>query len=248
MTDNPSKAPSTLARSYGFRNGLRDGVPIGLGYLVVAFSLGIAARNAGLTAFQAALASCTTLSVGEYAIFTLVAVGAPYLEAVLMTLIANARYFLMGVALSQKMSPKMPFYHRLLLGWAITDEHFGIAVGMPGYVRPRYMYGAIVFSVPCWTLGTVLGVLVGNILPAAAMSAFSVALYGMFIAIFIPPARKNRVVAVFVLLSFVTSYAASVLPFLRDISSGTRTIILTLLLSVLAAVLFPLHEPEESDE
>ena len=172
--------------------GMRDGLPIGLGYFAVSFSLGIVARNAGLNAFQGFLASLlTNASAGEYAIFTLIAANATYFEVAIMTLITNARYLLMSCALSQRFSPDTGIGHRLLLGYDVTDELFGITIARKGMINPFYTYGAMCLAIPGWSIGTALGVIAGNILPFRVVSALSVALYGMFIAIIIPPVRTE---------------------------------------------------------
>ncbi len=228
-----------------FLEGVRDGIPIALGYFAVAFSLGIAARNAGLTAFQGFVASTLcTASAGEYALFTMIGAGATYLETAILTLITNARYFLMSCALSQKIDPKMPNYHRFLFGAAVTDEIFGISIARPGYLDPRYNYGAMAAAVPAWALGTALGILMGNWLPARVVSALSVALYGMFLAIIIPPMKKDRAVALCVVVGFAASWAAGALAPLASLSAGTRTIALTVGISSAAALLFPRKEDE----
>lgn len=229
------------------REGIRDGIPIGLGYLAVSFSLGVAARNAGLSAFQGFLVSLlNNASAGEYAGFTVIAANGAYFEIFLMTLIANARYLLMSCALSQKFSPDTPLIHRILVGYDVTDEIFGITIARPGMLDPFYSYGAILIAAPAWAGGTALGVIAGNLLPARAVSALSVALFGMFLAVIIPPARKNRVIALFVLISFAASFAATYLPLISRLSGGTRTIILTVLISAVAAILFPVNEEEEA--
>ena len=229
------------------REGFRDGIPIGLGYLAVSFSLGVAARNAGLSAFQGFLVSLlNNASAGEYAGFTVIAANGAYFEIFLMTLIANARYLLMSCALSQKFSPDTPLIHRILVGYDVTDEIFGITIARPGMLDPFYSYGAILIAAPAWAGGTALGVITGNLLPVRAVSALSVALFGMFLAVIIPPARKNRVIALFVLISFAASFAATYLPLISRLSDGTRTIILTVLISAVAAILFPVNEEEEA--
>lgn len=222
----------TEIRPAPFREGVRDGIPIALGYFAVSFTLGIAARNAGLNAFQGFLASLLNLaSAGEYAGFALIAVSAPYWEVAMVTLITNARYLLMSCALSQKLAPDTPLLHRVGVGYAVTDELFGIAMARPGALEPAYSYGAMSVAVPCW-----------------AVSALSVALYGMFLAVIIPPARKDRVVAGLVALSFAASYAAGRLPVVSGLSGGSRTILLTLLLAGGAAALFPVREEGEDRE
>lgn len=229
-----------------FTEGMRDGVPIALGYFAVSFSLGIAARHAGFTPLQGFLASLfNNASAGEYAAFSLIASGATLAEVAIITLIANARYLLMSCALAQRFAPGTPFFHRLLIGYDVTDELFGITISRPGALNPYYTYGAILLAAPAWAMGTALGIMAGNLLPLRVVSALSVALYGMFLAIIIPPARQNRVVAALVLLSFAVSYACGVLPGIRALSEGTRTILLTVLLSAGAAVLFPIPVEEE---
>ena len=239
----------TVPRRQVFAQGLRDGIPIGLGYFAVAFSLGIAARNAGLSAWQGFLTSLLiNASAGEYVGFTIIAIGGTYLEMALMTFIANARYLLMSCALSQKFHPGTRLIHRLAVGYYITDELFGIAIARDGFLDPYYSYGAIAVASPAWAFGTLFGVIMGNMLPVRVVSALSVALYGMFIAIIIPPSRKNRVVAAFVLLSFVCSWGVKFVPVLASLSGGTMTILLTVLISAAAAILFPVRTNEEKED
>ncbi len=239
--------PAYAFDSKTFLDGMRDGIPISLGYLAVSFSLGIAARNAGLSPVQGFLASLlNNASAGEYAAFTLIAANAAYLEVAIITLISNARYLLMSCALAQRFSPDTPFYHRLFLAYDVTDELFGITIARPGYLNPFYTYGAIVLAAPAWSIGTALGILAGNVLPARIVSALSVALYGMFLAIIIPPARKNKIVAGLVVISFALSFAGSYLPVISNLSGGTRTILLTVLIAGAAAILFPVKNEEDS--
>ena len=227
-------AAQRAVRRRDFLAGVRDGVPIGLGYLAVAFSLGIAARSAGLNAFQGFLISLlNNASAGEYAAFTVIAADSGFVEMALITLITNARYLLMSCSLSQKFSPDTPLYHRLLVGYDVTDELFGIAF-LP--------------AIPGWAIGTALGVTAGSILPARVVSALSVALFGMFLAIIIPPSKKNPVVLGCVCVSFAASWLCSVLPLTSGLSEGTRTILLTILIASAAAALFPVQdEPEEKE-
>lgn len=228
--------------------GMRDGFPIALGYFAVSFSLGIAARNAGLTPMQGFWASLlNNASAGEYAAFTLIAAKATYWEVAVITLIANARYLLMSCALAQRFAPETPFFHRLIVGYDVTDEIFGITIARPGYLNPYYTYGAILLAAPAWAIGTALGIMAGNALPLRIVSALSVALYGMFLAIIIPPARKNRIVAGLVALSFALSFACEYLPGVASLSGGTRTILLTVLISGAAAVLFPVKQEADNE-
>ena len=226
-----------------FARGLRAGVPIGLGYFAVAFTLGIAARSAGLTAFQATLSSLLlNASAGEFVGFTLMSAGAGYLEVAIMEAVANARYLLMSFSLSQKLRPETGLIHRLILGWYVTDEVFGVSISAPGYLNPWYTYGAIALACPGWAAGTCLGVILGHIFPASVVSALSVGLYGMFIAIFVPPARESRTIRGLVLVSMGLSFFVNRASMFAGVSSGIKTILLTVILSAAAAILFPIRE------
>ncbi len=231
------------------RRGIIDGIPIGLGYLAVSFSLGVAARGGGITPLQGFFASllCNT-STGEHAVFSLIGAGAALIEVALVTFIANARYLLMSFALSQKTDPKTGILHRLGMAFYITDEIFGISIARDGYLNPLYTYGAALIASPCWAAGTAIGIVAGSVLPPSVVSALGVAIYGMFIAIITPPAKKNKVVAVLIIISFLLSWLAGALPFVSQISEGTRTIILTVAISALAALLFPRKQEKEGEK
>ncbi|MBR4890633.1 MAG: AzlC family ABC transporter permease [Clostridia bacterium] len=224
---------------------MRDGIPIGLGYLAVSFSLGIVAQKAGLGAIESLIASfLCNASAGEYAGFALILAGGTYLEMAIITLVANARYFLMSCALSQK-ADDMPLIHRCLVSFGLTDEIFGISVAREGILNPYYSYGAFLIASPCWAVGTALGAVAGNVLPLRVVSALSVALYGMFFAIFIPPAKEEKSILGIVSACFILSFLCSVVPVISGISEGVRIIILTVVISSLAALIFPKDDDEE---
>ena len=230
-----------------FRRGLKDGLPIALGYLAVSFSLGIAAKNAGMTAWQTTLMSLTNnTSAGEFAALSVIGAGAPYLEMAVTQLIINLRYLLMSAALSQKLDPGLPLIHRLLVGFEVTDEVFGVSIAVDGRLNPYYTYGMMCMAIPGWALGSCLGVVMGNALPARIVSALSLALYAMFLAIIVPPARKSRVLAGVILVAMAASLACSLLPVLRGISSGMRIIILTVVIAGAAAHFFPIKVDENA--
>lgn len=226
-----------------FLKGIQVGVPIALGYLAVAFTLGIVARNSGITAIQALFASLTVnASAGEYAGFSSIASGAAYIELAAVIFVANSRYLLMSCALSQKIAPDAPLIHRFLLGLYVTDEIFGVSVSFGDRLNPFFTYGVITIAAPCWAAGTFLGVMMGNALPENVVSALSVGLYGMFLAIIIPPTRKNKVLAALIIVSMAASFAFSRIPLFASMSSGVSIIILTIVIAGIAAVLFPVKE------
>lgn len=228
-----------------FRRGMMDGIPIGLGYLAVSFSLGIAAKNAGLDAVQGLVASfLCSASAGEYAGFTVIASHGAYFEIALATLVANIRYLLMGCAMSQRLKPKTPLWQRMLMAFHLTDELFGIAIARPGYLNPYYSFGAALTAAPPWAIGTMLGVIAGNMLPQRLVSAFSVALFGMFLAVIIPEGKKNKVVMATIAVSFALSLICTYAPYISSLSDGTRTVILTVIISAVAALLFPRKDEE----
>ena len=225
---------------------LRDGLPIGLGYFAVSFALGIQASGAGLTAWQAALMSVLNVtSAGEAAAIGLLGVGTTYVELAFTQLVINIRYLLMSCSLSQKIAPKTSVLHRLLIGYGVTDEIFGISMGVEGKLSPAYSYGAIAVAVPCWTLGTLLGAVLGNILPARAVSALGVALYAMFLAIILPPARRSRTVLLTIVIAAVTHTLFYYLPYLNKIPSGLSISICAVFSAALCAILFPIKDEKE---
>ena len=219
-----------------FMAGVHDGVPIALGYFVVAFTLGILAKTAGLTPWQGFVTSAVNIaSAGEY------------LEIAVLTLVANARYFLMAAALTQRFAPETSLLHRLAVSFGVTDEIFGITVARGGALNPYYNYGAMAISVPAWAAGTSAGILAGGILPSAVVSALSVALYGMFVWVVLPAAKRSRPIGGMVLASCVLSLAATYAPVTSELSGGTRTILLTLLIAGVGAALFPIDTEQEDD-
>jgi len=226
-----------------WKKGFRDGIPIALGYIAVSFTFGIAAKNAGLTVFQAVLMSAANVtSAGQFAGLGLIAASASYFEVAFTQLIINLRYCLMSCSLSQKISNDTSFIHRIFIASGVTDEIFGVSVSTEGKLNPFYSYGVISVAVPGWVFGTLLGVVSGNILPERVLSALSVALYGMFLAIIVPPAKQNKVITGIIILSMLLSLVFTKLPLLNQISSGFRIIILTIAIAGAAAVLFPIKE------
>lgn len=231
-----------------FYLGIRDGIPISLGYTSVAFSLGIAANRSGLTPLQSLVASfLNNASAGEYAGFSLIAVNAPYVEIALITLIANARYLLMSIALSQRLREDTPIHHILVIAHLLTDEIFAVTIARPGEVNPYYTFGVILTASPAWAFGTFFGAIAGNILPVRLVSAFSVALYGMFIAIIVPAAKSDKVIFSLVLCSFLLSFVSSLCEQIIHISEGMKTIILTVIISAVGAILFPLKGGDSNE-
>lgn len=231
--------------------GLRDGVPIGAGYFAVAFSLGIYAAGggsaSGLSPFQGFVASLFTIaSAGEYAGFKVILNAGTYIEMALVILVANCRYLLMSCALSQRVSPDLRMVHRIGMGAFITDEIFAVSIAQKGYISPCYTYGAALSSVLPWAIGTMLGIIAGEILPGIVVNALSVAIYGMFLAIIIPPAKKDRIILGIVLFSFALSFAIQYIPYLKDMTEGIRIIVLTVVISAAAALLFPVKGETEN--
>lgn len=226
-----------------FIHGMKHGIPIAMGYFAVSLTIGIAAEKAGIEPVQAALMSALMhASAGQFAAIAVIGGGAGLLEMMITTVVVNLRYILMSCALSQKIDPKRSHIHRFFMGHYMTDELFGISIANDGAVNPFYFYGAAAVAGPSWTIGTYLGALLGGILPAGVINAFGIALYAMFIAIIIPPARKNRVLAVLVTVSMAASFLFNVIPLLRDISSSMRTIILTLVIAAGAAIICPVKQ------
>ncbi len=227
------------------RTGQKDAVPVALGYFAVSFALGIAMRNAGIGPITGFVISAFNMaSAGEYAGTTMIAAHATLIETGLMVLAANARYLLMSTAFSQKFSEKTAMIHRVLIGCMLTDEMFALAIRRKGYLEPPYYYGMLTLTVPGWATGTMLGILFGTLLPARIVSALSVALFAMFLAVIIPPCRTDSVLRIVVLASFALSLVFTAAPMLRDLSEGVRMIGLTIVIAAAAAALRPVREED----
>ncbi len=216
-----------------------DGISVALGYFAVSFTLGINASNIGIKWYQSALMSALNYtSAGQAAALDIMGDGGTVWELMASTAVINLRYLLMSAALAVKLSPDTGLGKRMLLAMGVTDEIFGLASGREYPLNPMYNVGAMSVACPGWVLGTALGGLMGEILPSVITEALSLALYAMFIAIIIPPARENRVIAVAVVISMLLSLAFEKL----SVSSGMKVIIITILVSSVFAFLFPVKE------
>ena len=229
-----------------FGKGLIDGIPIALGYLSVSFGFGISAVNGGLSPLSAVLISLTNLtSAGQVAGLAIILSAGPLLEMAVTQLIINIRYFLMSLSLSQRLDSSFTLRHRFLAAFGITDEVFGVASSSREPLVPRYMYGLILFPLVGWTLGTLLGAVAGNILPGDIKYALGIAIYGMFVAIVVPPAKREHGVLVGVLIAIGISCLLSYIPLFSFITSGFSIIISAVLAAIVAASLFPI--PDEAE-
>ena len=232
-----------------FRRGLKDGVPIGLGYFAVSFTFGMMAVSGGMSTWQAALISLTNLtSAGQFAGLDIILASGSYWEMALTQLIINLRYCLMSFSLAQKLRRDVPWAHRFVVAFGVTDEIFGVSASQEGKISPWYNYGAMCVAIPGWTLGTIAGGILGNLLPAFMVSALSVAIYGMFLAVIIPTAKKNRTVLGVVIGAMAVSSLFAVVPVLKKVSSGFVIIITTVVVAGIAALICPVKEEENAHE
>ncbi len=226
-----------------FLIGARDGIPVCLGYLAVSFGVGISAVSGGLNLWTAVIMSLTNLtSAGQVAGIGIIAAGGSFVEMALTQLLINCRYSLMALSLSQKLSGDFGTASRFAAAYGITDEIFGIASSHPGPVTPPYMFGIISVSAAGWTLGTLLGAACGDILPGVIVSSLGILVYGMFIAIIVPPVRKSRPVLAAVLLSAASSIV--IYNFFKSVSAGFAIIISAASSAALTAAAAPLPDGE----
>lgn len=228
-----------------YKNGFRDGIAVALGYFAVAFTFGMACVADGLSGLQAVLISLTNVtSAGQFSGLDIIVAGGSYIEMALTQLVINLRYSLMSFSLAQKLKQGKT-KHRYLMAYSVTDEIFALDAGFRGFLPPAYHYGITSAAVPGWVLGTLAGAVSGNILPAFAISALGIAIYGMFLAIIIPPARENRTILLVVLSAMTVSFLFSVLPVLKKVTSGFVIIITTVSIAGIAAWLKPIEDEEE---
>lgn len=230
-----------------FKKGLRDGIPIALGYLSVSFTFGLQAVSGGLTWWEALMISITNVtSAGQFAGLSIMLSGGGYwIEMACTQFIINLRYALMSLSLSQKTDKSVKGIHRWLVSFGITDEIFVTAMGNVKQVSNKYMYGLILLPFFGWSAGTFLGAVAGQILPEILRSTLSIAIYGMFLAIIIPPAKKNSAVLKVVMIAVALSCAFKWLPVLNKVSSGFVIIICTVIASAAGAFFFPVKQEEE---
>ncbi len=227
-----------------FLNGISHGIPIALGYLSVSFGFGIMAVSSGLSVLQAVIISLTNLtSAGQAQGISVIASKGTLTEMALVQLVINIRYALMALSLSQKLDKKFTLLNRLIAAYGITDEIFAVCSTKQKTVRPSYMYGVIVISATGWVLGTFLGAVSGELMPESLTSSMGILLYGMFLAIIIPPAGKHRSILFVVLFAAGLSIAFRYL--LPMVSEGYAVIICAVLASVAGAVFFPRKEEDE---
>lgn len=226
-----------------FMQGIKDGVPIGLGYISVSFTFGMMAVSQGMPLEVAVLISLSNLtSAGQFSGLALIMAQGSYIELALSQLIINLRYALMSLSLSQKVDRNMTTVERAIVSYGVTDEIFALASSTYERVSKKYMYGLIAFPMFCWTLGTFLGGAASTLLPESIRSALSIAIYGMFLAIIIPPAKKFHSVRIVLMISIIMSCAFSLLHDILPISSGFVIIICTIVASGFGAYFFPVEE------
>ncbi len=226
-----------------FLQGVRHGLPIGLGYLSVSFAFGMQAVALGLTTLQAVLISMTNLtSAGQVAALPLIVGGSPLAEMALTQLTINLRYALMSLSLSRKLDGTMTTGRRMFFSFANTDEVFAVASGQPGKVGKSYLFGLMVLPWIGWSLGTLLGSVAGTLLPEFVRNALGIALYGMFLAIILPPAREKKPVRFVVAIAVVLSLGFHYLPVLKEVSGGFAIILCAVTAAALGAWLFPVKE------
>ncbi|MDD4370907.1 MAG: AzlC family ABC transporter permease [Anaerostipes sp.] len=230
-----------------YGQGLVDGIPIGLAYLAVSFAFGIAGMSKGIPVWAVVIISATCLtSAGQFAGIISIASGGSIVELILSQMVINLRYTIMSIAVGQKLTQDTPVWHRFIMAFGVTDEAFAVSCGRKGEIGSRYFYGIMTVMWSAWTLGTFLGATASGILPEAVMNALGLAIYGMLIALVIPPAKHNPHIVLVVFAAVVCSLVFRYVEVFSFISSGFSIIICTLIAATLGALIFPIKE--EADE
>lgn len=226
-----------------FSEGIHDGLPICFGYLSVAFAFGIFSAGSGLTTLETLFISMTNVtSAGQLAAVPIIAAGGSVFELILTQFVINLRYALMSISLSQKVGKTVKTIDRLLIAFVNTDEVFAVAASKNCTLEKNYLYGLILTPYIGWSTGTLIGAIAGNILPKTVVSALGIAIFGMFIAIIIPPAKKNRATALCILFAVILSCMFRYIPFLKLVPSGFVIIICAVIASAVFAVIAPIQD------
>ena len=238
-----------MKKNYSFKNGIKEGLPIGLGYLSVSFAFGVKASILGLPVMISVFMSMTNLtSAGQLAGVNVIAFLGSFLEIIITQLVINSRYFLMSISLSQKVDDTFTLRQKILCSAFITDEIFAVAVSKPKKICASYMYGLALLPYLGWTCGTLFGAVAGDILPEFITISLSLALYAMFIAIIVPPMTKNLGVFFAVIISAGISCMLYFVPIFKFISSGFSAILCAVTTSIIVAILFPIKTEENDKE
>lgn len=237
------------ATKVAFERGLKDGIPICLGYLSVSVTFGMICTENNLPFWLAVLISMTNLtSAGQFAGVGLMVTGANFFEIGLTTFIINLRYLLMSLSLSQKVDTALKIPTRMLMSFGVTDEIFAVAMQEKGLVKPAYFFGLMFLPYWGWALGTLIGATAIELLPLIVRSALGIAIYGMFLAIIIPPAKDEKPILYIVIFTALMSCALEILPILQNLSSGWKIIICAVLASAWAAKYWPITEEKADAE
>lgn len=244
-----SEVPMDELIQNDFKKGLRDGIPICLGYISVSFTFGMMAVSDGLPAWAAVLISASNVtSAGQFAALDIIVALGTFFELALTQFVINLRYALMSLSWSQKLDPSVKLWQRLIIAFVDTDEIFALSSSLPGTLGFKYMLGLGLTPVAGWVGGTALGALASSLLPASISSALGVAIYGMFLAIIIPPARKKLSVRTVVIIAVILSCILHYTPGLNHISSGFAIIICAVAASAFGAVKFPVKGDPNLEE
>lgn len=226
-----------------FKQGLIDGIPIGLAYVAVSFAFGISGVSKGIPVWAVTLISATCLtSAGQFAAIISMTSGGSVVELILSQIIINLRYSIMSIAIGQKLVERAKLWNRFTMAFGVTDEIFAVSCGRPGEITPKYFYALMSIPWISWTLGTLLGATASEILPGVLRSSLGIAIYGMLIGIIIPPAKTDKRIVVVILISMAVSLVFHYVKALSFVSSGFVIIICTLIAAVIGAVLFPVEE------
>lgn len=229
-------------------SGIKDGLPICLGYLSVSFAFGMLARQSGLPIWTAVLISMSNVtSAGQFAGLNLILNQGTYIELAMTTFIINLRYSLMSLSLSQKIGEQMNSGERAAVSFGVTDEIFAVSMQRKEKLTPAYFAGVILVPYFGWALGTFLGAYASNMMSSALSSALGIAIYGMFLAIIIPPCRSMKSIRYVLCIAIALSLAFRFLPLLNQITSGWVIIIVTILASALAALRYPIRQEEHHE-
>ncbi len=237
-----------MQNSKNFLNGIKDGLPVCIGYLAVAFAFGISAVSQGLTGVQATLISMTNVtSAGQLAAVPIIMSNEAFYELALSQLIINLRYALMSVSLSQRFDKSVTTFDRFVFSFVNTDEVFAIGASNPELLNRKYMYGLILTPYLGWSIGTIIGAVAGSILPQVLINALNLAIYGMFIAIVVPAAHGNKNILLCVAISVALSCCFKYIPILSKVQSGFAIIICALAAACIMAAVAPTGEEQQNE-
>lgn len=243
-TYNDISKENSKYRLREFTSGVKEGIPIAIGYIPIAITFGLISKSSGIPGFVSiSMSFFIYAGASQFIGVNLMAVGASTMEIVMTTLILNFRHFLMTSSLSQRIEEKTPKKLLSILAFGVTDETFAVlSLRKEEKINPWLTLGLNFIAFSSWNVGTSIGIIIGDAIPKILSSSMGIALYAMFIGLLIPSIKNSRPVLIIAIISIAVSSLLHWIPIFSFISKGWSIIISTVTAASIGAVLYKKEE------